>query len=208
MTSQELILRHLTLWEEKNGRPLRFTSFTGAIRDARRATNRDVKTGSKILGQSHTSWLGTIGYLILLDQIGKSLRPVGGAKYDNKQPLVRALKHFAASLSEPEILAIYALRCSFAHDYGLCNWNSKDSSLQHHFVLGGDGPIVRVSGIPCDREFRSPQTTLVNMETLGDLVEQIAQDLVNLARAEQLEISLADGDVELFYRYSLITVEP
>jgi len=85
----------------------------------------------------------------------------------------------------------------FAHDYSLCNWSSFPN-LQHLFVVGVDpGPLVSLPGIPWDGEFRSPTRTTVNLEKLGDLVEDIVEQLRELARGNQLEVDLKGGITEL-----------
>jgi hypothetical protein len=51
------------------------STFSAAVWDARRATGRDVTTGSLDRENRTSGWLGTLGYLILLDQIGGCFAP-------------------------------------------------------------------------------------------------------------------------------------
>lgn len=124
-----------------------------------------------------------------------------------KKALFKALKLFTL-LNDDKIDAIYALRCSFAHDYSLFNipTNGKPS-LFHYFQVhqGENGEVVYLPEVRWDgnHQNQTPQNlTKVNLELLGDLVEGICTNLKNLAEKDELEIMLTDGSDELIYRYS------
>jgi hypothetical protein len=51
-----------------------FSGFTAALRDARTAAGRD-ELGKKVDHTKYGSWLGAIGYMALLDQIGTCFKP-------------------------------------------------------------------------------------------------------------------------------------
>jgi hypothetical protein len=82
--------------------------------------------------------LGTLAYLILLDQIGGCFAP---RTHPRSTPLpnavARALAYFAPGLSDTDIITLYALRCAFAHDYALTNAH-KDPRLTHRFLIVDD----------------------------------------------------------------------
>jgi hypothetical protein len=99
---------------------VQFTAFTAVLRDARGITKRDPDTGRLDPEVKHGhlgSWLGALGYMVLLDQIGRCFKPKRDAP-EQGPPMVKALKHFSG-LTDEKTCAIFALRCAFAHDYGL-----------------------------------------------------------------------------------------
>jgi hypothetical protein len=184
-----------------------FSGFMGAIRDARQMTGRVPDTGAKIDGQGHGSWLGAIGYLALLDQIGSCFKQKNTETLSGNA-INRALGYFTG-LIQAEIDAIYALRCAFAHDYSLYNTHTRQS-LQHCFIVWeGQGPLVRFPTVPWDGDYNnlSPdRMTHINLEVLGDLVEDVYRRLVQLSQVDALEIILIGGADELVRRYSFISV--
>ena len=141
---------HLTFPPPVQGVQL-FSGLTAKLRDARRVSGREVDTGRKIAGQHHGSWLGAIGYLVLLDQIGKCFKPKGVPLYEGN-PLERALIHFG-KLAPNDACALYALRCALLHEYGLNNVPARDNQCAkylHAFILvcHQDAPLV---GMPKSR---------------------------------------------------------
>jgi hypothetical protein len=188
-----------------------FSGFTAALRDARKFTNRNQDSGEKLqdvctgdLG----SWLGAIGYLSLLDQIGKCFKPRNvNAIHGNS--IIKALKYFS-QLSNDQIDAIYALRCAFAHDFSLFNINANNPSLTHFFIVnkGIQTPIVTLPVVQWNGNHNNrtaQNVTRINLEQLGDLVENICSNLKNRAQSDTLEIALLGGSDELIQRYSFYT---
>ena len=177
-----------------------------ALGDARKCTGRDIKTGKK----NHDStpkpgcWLGAIGYMALLDQIGSCLKP-RGEKASRESGILRALKHFS-DLEHKKIEAIYALRCAFAHDYNLANENKEKADRQHVFTVdeGEQAPLIKLPDVPWNGDYKSvgrENKTVVHLELFGDLVESTYQDLCAKARRGELEIALSGGVDELRIRY-------
>src|SRR3954467_15732365 len=113
MTDKEAIKFHLTNSYIESSNLTYFSGFCGALKDARKMTGRNTETGDKDGSNSFGhlgSWLGTIGYLSLLDQIGGCFKKVSGATVDsNKSGIIKALKNFSG-FNDNEIDAIYALR--------------------------------------------------------------------------------------------------
>lgn len=182
----------------------------GALRDARKFTKRDQDTGQKLSVDScgnHGSWLGSIGYLALLDQIGGCFKPKGASNISGNC-IIKALRYFS-NIDQKEADAIYALRCSLAHDFGLFNHNTKKPNLTHLFTLhqGPSGSVVTLPKIQWDGDYQNitpDNSTCINLEALGDLVEAIYLELLRLASNQELEIVLAGGAVELLTKYSII----
>lgn len=195
---------------------MRLSAYIAAIRDARVATGRDADNGKKINPACHGNWLGAMGYLALLDQIGKCLKPkFKDGLTSETYAIIKALSNFS-DLNEYEKYAIYALRCSFAHDFSLFNIpknnnKNKDKLLLHFVVVDGDtAPLVTFPdpGNEWNGELKDKSAknrTLVNLEKLGDLIEEICRKIREYADLDELEITLDGGANELAYRYFIST---
>src|SRR5262245_56853359 len=73
-----------------------FSGFVKGLREARKFTKRPQDTGEKLPDDTcgnHGSWLGAIGYLCLLDQIGKCFKPAT-ASIITGNSIGKALKYF------------------------------------------------------------------------------------------------------------------
>jgi hypothetical protein len=210
MTEDEAIKSHLSLFKLNSTDPpiLYFSGFTSALRDARKFTGRDQNSGEKLKEQNFGnlgSWLGAIGYMILLDQIGSCFKPKSSS-IATGNTIRKALKYFT-TLSEREINAVYSLRCAFAHDYSLYNIYYNKPSLTHHFEVcqSSDFPFVTLPQEQWDGNYENKNNrnkTIINLEALGDKVEQICTQLFELANKNELEVTLKDGSDELLQRYS------
>ena len=96
------------------------------------------------------------------------------------------------NLPNLEVDSIYALRNAFAHDYSLYNIHPTKPSYTHHFrVLKSPvHPLVRLPQVQWDGNInnRTPNNmTVVNLEALGDTVEGICAQLLQLADENTLE---------------------
>ena len=181
-----------------------FSGFMAGLRDARRVTGRDESTGAAANTNLRGSWLGAVGYMSMLDQIGKCFRPKGKTSGNTNRAICEALKAFTA-LQDDAILALYALRCSFTHDFCLFNWNANDARLQHHFlVTSGGNQLVTLPVSPWDGNYPANGTsiTIIDLGLLGDLVETIYKDICAHVQAGTLDIILPDGSDELLNRYA------
>jgi len=212
MTDKEVINFHLTNSYIESSPWTFFSGFCGALKDARKMTGRNIETGAKDgtnqfghLG----SWLGTIGYLSLLDQIGGCFKRLRGPEIEeNKSGIVKALKHFS-DLDDNQIDSIYALRNSFAHDFSLQNVGRRQG-LIHHFEVG-NSPTESLTLLPTEPwdgvlESKSKNNlTKINIQALGDEVEKLVENLIQLNSESQVEIILEKGKQELIARYSFVT---
>jgi hypothetical protein len=186
--------------------PSRISCFVAAIRDAREFTGRVPDTGAKLPGGNHGCWLGALGYMALLDQVGSCLKPKD--KNEDGNEIKKSLKYFS-SLRDPEIEAIYALRCAFAHNYSLVNVNRRRQARQHVFTLcqGDTASLVGLPRVPWRGAFdavNADNRTVVNLEAFGDLVESVRISACEQATRDNLEITLAGGVDELLVRYFFI----
>ena len=182
-------------------RPSR-SCFRAVLVDARKFTGRNMNNGSKLPDSKHGCWLGALGYMALLDQIGTCLKPKRRNEDGNK--IEKALKYFT-NLDEAEIQAIYALRCAFVHDYSLANTNERQDR-QHVFTVceGDRAPLVQLPAIPWDGVYHTDSRdnrTIINLEAFGDLVESIRKKVCEQVEDEGLEIALRGGVAELLTRF-------
>ena len=176
------------------------------LEHARSETGRDVDTGELANEGKSGSWLGATAYLILLDQIGKCLKPADAPNPGGPSSIERALQMWS-SRSRPEVCALSALRNALAHDFALSNPNNKEPDYQHRFAL--DRHPTRLVQLPAERwtgDYRSTEqdTTTVSLRALGDLVETVIAKVKNEAAAGNIEITLAGGPTELIHRYGIV----
>ena len=188
-----------------------FSSFSAAVRDAREATGRDLDSGDVVDELRAASWLGMLGYLVLLDLIGECFAPAEPERTPvSDVDIVRALAHFGPpELTDDEILAVYALRCSIAHNYGLVNLGTGRlaNRLDHAFLLTNrpGAPLVTLPSTRWDRNLRHAQTmrTVIDVRTLGDLAETVIANVQALDTVGALDVILVDGANELMARFSM-----
>src|SRR5437763_6808142 len=94
-------------------------------RDARGATFRNPETGNPEPKGPTPSWLGTVGYLILAEQIGTAVYNTTGRRMD--PGLLRAWEHFGdPAVDMDQRKALRSLRNAFAHDFGLVSRGRED----------------------------------------------------------------------------------
>jgi len=223
MTEKEAIKRHLSNNKEEENR-ICFSGFMAALRDARETTGRDPETGYYTGNEPKSgSWLGTIGYMALLDQIGKCFKPkdadnVAGNSYK------KALKYFEKmnGMNDDDINALYALRNALMHDFSLSNVEPRDPYKDDfspkkngkHYIFSGttdSDKIVEHAKEPWNgkyKDMKPENETQINLKRFGDMVEEIYEELIELYDEDNLEIALAGGADELIKRYSFCKAKP
>jgi hypothetical protein len=193
---QRVILECLARETERDGVKWR-GSFEAARDDARGATGRDRTTGAVVDHDRGASWLGAVGYLVLLDTIGSALRPVDSPVV-GEFGIRAALRHFAPEVDADEREAIYALRCSLAHSYGLIY--RRKHTYVFTLVYFPNGDLIRLPEARWNGDLSAigpEHRTYVNLWALGDLAERVAQTVESLANAGELAIVIPDGAAEL-----------
>ncbi len=178
------------------------SSFMGALRDARAVAERDVETGIVMPEAASGSWLGAIGYLVLLDQVGTCFTLPGCAPGDTS--FIDALRCFSTVAHEPTIQALYAVRNALAHDYSLFNRNVGNPLRNHAFAYTADpgAPLIQLPAHPWNGQYANigpEQTTTVNLRQVGDLVEEVVPRLRQEHQNGQLMIRLPLGEFEVRY---------
>jgi hypothetical protein len=172
------------------------SSLEASLTNCRSATNRDAN-GNVPPGADAGSWLGAIGYLALLDQIGGAVTnlqprrtPSGGSRVE------RALAHFT-DVTGDEATCLYALRNSLAHDFSLVNvppakmGSMRRRKLTRLFTLTRGAPALiqwPVSDWTPKRPNRG-DATIVDVQLLGDLVEGAVREMRRVYDSGALRIS-------------------
>jgi hypothetical protein len=184
--------RLLALWlnlplriETPQGPILNRSSLEANLADCRDLTKRDPKTGAGLPGQSSGSWLGAIGYLVLLDQIGGAVRNLQPRRtLTGSSGFERALADFTEK-TDDEAICLYALRNSLAHHYSLVNvpppWVSaaRRPGLTRLFTLTRGAPALidwPASGWRLSKP-NGVDATTVDVTLLGDLVEEAVREM-------------------------------
>lgn len=179
------------------------STLAAALREARALTGRDRITGSE--REPSLSWPGAATYLLLILQLGHAVKPCPGTRsafaqrrIDHPRVGPRRAPHqlkpgssewqFRSTLvdystidDDLDVSALWALRCSFAHDFSLVNTHSTRSDLRHRFRLSDLGSIVqrpsrRWSGTFPGR-LRAEQSTAVNLHAIGQVVEDVVSNI-------------------------------
>jgi hypothetical protein len=187
----------------------RMSTFNLALRDARQLVGRDVNTGRPTTSDEGpvSLWGGSIIYLVLLEQIGKSLRPVGGRplRTRKERALETAIRQFAPkATSETERQVLYALRCAFAHEFGLMNHGKPPYRRVFRLYPYGLGRVVERApkpwtGDPADASERT--STRVDLALLADLAEDVVAGVRR--RAQKGELRSVVSIVELERRFAI-----
>ncbi len=198
--------KHLYETEPVNGMKYQ-SSLIAILGDARGAADRD-RDGRVKPGKRSQSWLGATGYLIMLDQVGKTFK-VEATPDPFSYPIGRAISHFAP-IQDPAIIeAIYALRCALAHDYSLFNKDKSGNQpmRDHAFTFTADpvSPLVQLPPTKWNRIYNAPpqdQTTVVNLRKVGDLGETVVDSLRRHHRQGALRLRLPLDEFE--WRYGML----
>lgn len=178
------------------------STFVLALREARSCLGRDVDSGRPGSGTPIHLWAGSVVYLVLLEQIGKSLRPKGSRDVQGEWELERAIRQFAPNRTTPyQRNTLYALRCAFAHEFGLFNIRRNRPSYQHLFRLDDDPtcslvkrPARRWSGDYNDTGIAV--STTVGLIALGDLTEEVVRSVRTHSNQTTLRSRLAPGELQ------------
>lgn len=180
------------------------SAYIAALTEARSITGRDLNSGVIIDSNSTGTWAGALVYMALIDHIGGIFKNNLCTEKIEFNDFTSALENFT-DLNNKEIFALYALRCSFAHDFFLFNEpkenNKNKDLLRHSFnVTKGSGKVVTLpirewSGKL--EELNSDVTTIVNLEELGNLVEGIHKTLLNLIEQNNIELKISDARISI-----------
>jgi hypothetical protein len=154
----------------------RVSLLDAALRDAAAAT------------ATNGLWLGAVGYLIAIEQLGKTVAPVGSQTDRTRSEVAfrTCLTDFRPDIEDPIRGALYALRCALVHSFGLIN-NNPGTDKHHVFALTRSGSLVLETNNPrsgsLDEDVTLSQTSaVVNVDELRRTTEscvETARDLHN-----------------------------
>jgi hypothetical protein len=187
------------------------SSLIALLQDARGTAERDTNTGQVLPGKLSTSWLGAVGYLALVDQVGSCFM-TPGQQVTDKVAVVHAIRTFSHVKDEPTVQALYALRCALAHDYALYNDGRAGNGqvrplLRHAFNFCADttSQLVRLPTKTWSGTYNAQvpppddEITTVNLRKVGDLAEEIVAELRTLYAASDLAIRLPINEFHVRY---------
>jgi hypothetical protein len=184
---------------ERVGDDLHISTFRAAVRDARQLCGRDVDTGA-IVGEPTALWPASLTYLVLLEQIGKVIRPTWSKRRKPSRDLRAALGEWHSGLNQTDLDMLYALRCAFGHEFAMANENANHPTLQHRFELhdAGERTLVKYNGqwngVYGAGAVGGP--TAVNLRELAEVVEAVVVDIERSVAAR--DVRLIDGvDLEM-----------
>ncbi len=154
------------------------SALEALLSDAHRATGRDDE--GDVIDEPHLgTWLGVMGYLALIDQIGKVLKWTTKPE-DYASGFEQILQQHGKT--ESEAAALYGFRNAMVHSYGLANVNKGIPNRQHYFRLNvwGGSPLVDFPHTPWDGDptnVGEDVTTTVSLQAVGNLGETLVLDL-------------------------------
>jgi hypothetical protein len=184
------------------------SSFWAALLDARAVTGRDADTGAVADPATCASWIGAIGYLCFIDEVGTAVYLASVGSPATTTGVLRALESFS-TLSVDERDVVYALRNGLAHDYSLINVDQRNGRQErsHRFQLhAAPGPLAVLPQNRWDGSFQNlgpNEDTIVSLREVGDLAESIARSVIGAHVAGDLRIGLPGGANEMLARYFL-----
>jgi uncharacterized protein (DUF433 family) len=155
---------------------------------------------------AHGSWIGAIGDLVFLDQVGTALTRTDVNAQDPSS-IERALGRFS-DLEAKERAAIYALRNALAHDFSLVNNPSgnrpRDADLRHAFNLELDGasPLIVLPDRPWDGNPSTVNVTHVNLARLAELTAGVRQRIFECYANGVLTLALSPEETRRRYIFT------
>ncbi len=216
MTDKDLLTRYFAEdqpFSTDFGR--RTSTLVAALRDSRALTKRNLRNGEFEIENSGDigNWLGAMGYMTILDQIGSSLSLKGKDKLSKRSSILRALKFFDGRLTELQIHALIALRNAFFHDFNLINLGKGEfkSEQTHRFIVYAlpDNRIVTLPNVKWNGDFENKtwdkQTeTKVNLFEFGNLVESVVKEVQKKIERDEVELNEVNIKAHI-NKYTFIT---
>ncbi len=186
------------------------STFVRDLRNARELARRDSETGAKEPRGPYSSFKGAMLYLDILALLGRTVVPKK-ARAQEGDSVLRALDCFLPgtsfeSLGLGERTALSALRKSYGHGTSLIYRSPEDPKKGLRFVLIQRGDAVAtLPKEPWDGDAENDSLavcTQVNLERLGDLVEEMTAAVRDMAEKEELWCVLKGGATALLGQMS------
>ena len=186
-----------------------FSCLGHALKEAGKASGRNENSGDLERPEGSHSWLGAIAYLMIVDQIGECYKILGKGEPACKIPFRKALYYFSG-LTQGDNKVLYGLRSSLVHNYSLVSRYRKTDTdpWDYCYVFGleadSDSPLItppkEKGGCDISLIEREKHSTTITLKKVGDLVEDIYRNILNLHSKGQLEIKMSPE--ELVKRFS------
>lgn len=178
------------------------SSFYALLEDARGAAGRDIYTGEVRDDRRSASWLAAMGYLCWFDHVGGAVRLRSSA--EKRGDFYTCLAQFA-SLPMAHRKALWGLRNSFTHGYGLVSHHAKTRSY-YVFTLDTEGELVQHPDEAWDGEFPigDGHETIVSLRALGDLAESVHDRVLEAFQRGELTTACPVDEFEPRYLFSYL----
>jgi hypothetical protein len=191
-------------------RDLKYISpYFVALGEARHLAGRNIKTGIYNPDHAYIGFVGLLSYLCIIDHLGAIFSPkLPIQSSPSTNPFKRMLHEFTA-LSADIISALYGLRCSLAHNISLTNSDPRNLYC-FSLVRSVTHPLFTPAAKPWDGVYRDSTgnpyqyNTTINMVKVGDIVEEIHKQLLDLHGKKQLDCILDQPQFEMISKYALI----
>lgn len=228
MNEKDLLIDFATNKDMKDGRQ---SCFMENLTNARNLCGYDLATdtvnhGAAITSDNKpiftTSFSGLTMYLIALEMMGKIFEhKLKTSDADNG--IKRAGDFFPSCLTEPEKLALVALRNALIHSTGLVNIpkhgrkdkqpkiDKRNDEERHKFSLdytANKGDVIEFPKTKWDGKYGNKaddQSTTVRVIQLIRTIEAIYRCLVDDLKNGHLELNLDEGIEELKAKYTVLT---
>ncbi len=152
------------------------------------------------------------GSFALLDQIGSCYinKTIPLCSNANASGIKKALYYFCGmSYDSDEMKALYGLRNSLMHDGSILYRGRYEAGAWkgpfHHFMLGSNSSaIVEFPPVAWDgnlQNLTSAHRTRINQQAFTELAINAVQNARQLLVEGNLNFSLTEGEIELYYRY-------
>jgi hypothetical protein len=205
----------------------KISTLISGFRDARRVTTRPIVSGLFTMDELFDPernwdllgcWLGAMGYMTVMDQIGTAFQLVDQIDEAFDSPVYRALKNFGGGLDDRQIHALIALRNAFMHDYNLVNVpktkNKTIKKLQtHRFSVTAfpSDDVVRLPEVEWTGDYENKQwdprtATEINLFGLGNIVERLLLSLRMLL--DQGNLAHTEVNIQAFYNKYCFLINP
>lgn len=133
-------------------------------------------------------WLGTLGYLVVIEAIGSSVKPTGSSRMPTDSPsskFVAGTREFSPTpVNRDQANTLLRLRNALAHEFSLRN---STESPAMRFVLDTKGPMIVPADTPWDGTTRPDpyddmterrrHATAINVSEVASYVEALVANL-------------------------------
>lgn len=154
----------------------------------------------KTVEKAHALWLGVLGHLVVAELIGSTVTKPGSTfkrQFPNQRFHAGILEFAPHPVSERNAQALWALRCSIGHIFGLSK-EHPGKGPHFRFILRESGPFIRPAlktwdgkrtPVPYDdMRARRREATLVNVCKVYEYVERLVSNLIHHHERQNVRI--------------------